>query len=122
MPAKRNDMSTTDALTAQEINRNSRNLPNGDSNTAGGGEYTIRNCTYKDFFNCQPRNFSGTKGSHGLARWFQKMKYVFHVSNCVDNYQVKFAIYTLLDGALTWLDTHMKIVGIDVAYQTSWFS
>ncbi|GKE23130.1 reverse transcriptase domain-containing protein, partial [Tanacetum coccineum] len=52
MPAKRNDMTptdiekfiaqqVTDALAAQEINRNSRDLPNGDSNTAGGGEYTI---------------------------------------------------------------------------------
>ncbi|GJW59572.1 hypothetical protein Tco_0108907 [Tanacetum coccineum] len=30
-------------------------------------------CTYKDFLNCQPRNFSGTEGVVGLARWFEKI-------------------------------------------------
>ncbi|GKC07780.1 hypothetical protein Tco_0999390 [Tanacetum coccineum] len=34
-------------------------------NSAGGGERTIYNYTYKDFLNCQPRNFSGTEGALG---------------------------------------------------------
>ncbi|GJR62227.1 reverse transcriptase domain-containing protein [Tanacetum coccineum] len=36
---------------------------------AGGGERTTRYCTYKDFLNCQPLNFKGTKGAVGLAYW-----------------------------------------------------
>ncbi|GKB72899.1 hypothetical protein Tco_0934311, partial [Tanacetum coccineum] len=100
-------------LPAQDTNRISGNHSNGHSNSAGGGECTIRNCTYKDFLNCPPHNFSGTKGAVGLARWYEKMESVFHVSNYDDNYQVNFATCTLLDGALTWWNTHMKTTGID---------
>nr|GEW56438.1 putative reverse transcriptase domain-containing protein [Tanacetum cinerariifolium] len=39
----------------------------------------------------------GTKGVVGLARWFEKMKSVFRISNCVISTQVKFATCTLLD-------------------------
>nr|GFA72880.1 hypothetical protein [Tanacetum cinerariifolium] len=47
---------------------------NGDGNQNGGNKDIKRNapvarvCTYKDFLNCQPRNFSGTKGVVGLDR------------------------------------------------------
>ncbi|GJX83172.1 hypothetical protein Tco_0332653 [Tanacetum coccineum] len=107
------DILTMFTLPAQDTNRISGNHSNGHSNSAGGGECTIRNCTYKDFLNCPPHNFSGTKGAVGLARWYEKMESVFHVSNYDDNYQVNFATCTLLDGALTWWNTHMKTTGID---------
>ncbi|GJZ70525.1 hypothetical protein Tco_0634075 [Tanacetum coccineum] len=77
-------------------------------------------CTYKDFPNCQPRNFSGTKGVIGLMRWFQKMKSVFRISNYAMGSQVKFATCTLLDGALTWWNSHVQTIGIDEAYGMSW--
>ncbi|GJZ59071.1 putative reverse transcriptase domain-containing protein [Tanacetum coccineum] len=53
---------------------------NGDGNQNGGNEGARRNApvskayTYKDFLNCQPRNFSGTEGVVGLARWFEKIE------------------------------------------------
>ncbi|GJS32110.1 hypothetical protein Tco_0530492 [Tanacetum coccineum] len=53
---------------------------NGDGNQNGGNEGARRNAsvakayTYKDFLNYQPRNFSGTEGVVGLARWFEKME------------------------------------------------
>nr|GEZ79320.1 hypothetical protein [Tanacetum cinerariifolium] len=50
---------------------NSNGNPNGG---AGRDALVARVCTYKDFLNCQPRNFSGTKGVIGLARWFKKME------------------------------------------------
>nr|GEU29711.1 reverse transcriptase domain-containing protein [Tanacetum cinerariifolium] len=81
------------ALAAQEANRNNRNgnknvnnnvNGNGNENreeenintrgNAGGVAPVAQACTYKDFLNCQPRNFSGTKGVEGLARWFEKME------------------------------------------------
>ncbi|GJY04660.1 hypothetical protein Tco_0370600 [Tanacetum coccineum] len=50
---------------------------NGDGNQNGGNGGARRNapvvrvCTYKDFLNCQPRNFSGTEGVVGLASQIQ---------------------------------------------------
>ncbi|GKC20715.1 hypothetical protein Tco_1022865 [Tanacetum coccineum] len=61
-----------------------------------------RGCTYKEFLNCQPLNLMGTKEAVGLARWFKKMKSVFHINNCVVECQVKYATCTLLNGAMTW--------------------
>nr|GFC39163.1 reverse transcriptase domain-containing protein [Tanacetum cinerariifolium] len=72
------------------------------------------------FLNSQPRNFKGIEGVVGLARWFEKMESVFHISNCVTNCQVKYATCTLLDSALTWWNFHVKTVGIENAYEMSW--
>ncbi|GJY45158.1 putative reverse transcriptase domain-containing protein [Tanacetum coccineum] len=63
----------TDAPAAQEANWNNENGGgNGNRNKArnrnevnrgvGGVVSVARACTYKDFLNCQPRNFSGTEG------------------------------------------------------------
>ncbi|GKE13323.1 hypothetical protein Tco_1416874 [Tanacetum coccineum] len=99
---------------------------NGDGNQNGGNEGARRNapiarvCTYNDFLNCQPCNFSGTKGVVGLARWFEKIESVFHISNYASNSQVKFDTCTLLDGALTWCNSHVQTIGIDEAYEISW--
>ncbi|GJZ76555.1 putative reverse transcriptase domain-containing protein [Tanacetum coccineum] len=63
----------------------------------------------------------GTEGVVGLARWFEKMEYVFHISNCATNCQVKDATCTLLDSALTWWNSHVKTVGTDVVGYTQRF-
>ncbi|GKF41926.1 hypothetical protein Tco_0125268, partial [Tanacetum coccineum] len=70
--------------------------------TTMGMEATIQEveiegwCTYKEFLNYQPLNFKDTEGAVGLAHWFEKMKSVFHISNCVVECQVKYATCTLL--------------------------
>ncbi|GJS47463.1 hypothetical protein Tco_0597584, partial [Tanacetum coccineum] len=108
---------------------------NGDGNQNGGNGGARRNapvarvCTYKDFLNCQPRNFSGTEGVVGLARWFEKMESVFRISNYPSNSQVKFATCTLLDGALTWNEIqklenklwNLCVKGTDIAGYTRRF-
>ncbi|GJV68806.1 hypothetical protein Tco_1484315 [Tanacetum coccineum] len=92
-------------------NGNGGNGNGGNGNGNGnGGEYgynfrgfmPARECTYQDFLKCQPLNFNGTKGVVGLTRWFEKMETVFHISNCPEKYQVKYASCTLLNSALTW--------------------
>ncbi|GJR43395.1 hypothetical protein Tco_1311498 [Tanacetum coccineum] len=143
MPPKRNDMSVdaieqlitqhvADALLTYEANQNTRNENgNGNGNDNGNGSHdlgcgsgrplhTTRGCTYNEFLNCQPLNFKGTEGASGLAHWFEKMEYVFHISNCVVECQVKYATCTLLDGALKWWNSHFKTVGHDAAYEMSW--
>ncbi|GJU07408.1 hypothetical protein Tco_1123838 [Tanacetum coccineum] len=82
--------------------------------------HTARGCTYKEFLNCQPLNFKGTKGAVVLACWFEKMEYVFHISNCTVKCQVKYATCTLLYSALTWWNSHVWTVGHDAAYDMSW--
>ncbi|GKE86510.1 hypothetical protein Tco_1560252, partial [Tanacetum coccineum] len=53
-----------------------------------GAMPVARECTYQDFMKCHPLNFKGTEGVVGLIRWFEKMEKVFHISNCLEKYQV----------------------------------
>ncbi|GKB14893.1 putative reverse transcriptase domain-containing protein [Tanacetum coccineum] len=69
---------------------------------------------------CQPLNFKGTEGVVGLTRWFEKMEIVFHISNCSEVYQVKYATCTLLDSALTWWNSHKRTIGVDAAFSMTW--
>nr|GEW06533.1 reverse transcriptase domain-containing protein [Tanacetum cinerariifolium] len=79
-----------------------------------------REYTYQDFIKCQPLNFKGTKRVTGLTRWFKKMETVFHINNCPEKYQVKYATCTLLNSALTWWTLHKRTVGTDAAFAMSW--
>ncbi|GJT36854.1 putative reverse transcriptase domain-containing protein [Tanacetum coccineum] len=98
---------------------------NGDGNenpnvNGRGGRLVARECTYQDFMKCQPTSFKGTEGVVGLIRWSEKMETVFHISNCPERYQVKYATCTLLDSALTWWNSHKRTIGTDAAYALSW--
>nr|GEY08049.1 hypothetical protein [Tanacetum cinerariifolium] len=97
---------------------------NGNGNGNGGGNgynfrglmLVARECTYQDFLKCQPLNFNGTEGVVGLSRWFKKMETMFHISNCLQKYQVKYATCTLLNSALTWWNSHKRAIGFEAAY------
>ncbi|GKA30766.1 putative reverse transcriptase domain-containing protein [Tanacetum coccineum] len=43
-----------------------------------------------------------TEGVVGLSQWFERIEFVFHISNCTVENQVKFATCTLHSVALTW--------------------
>ncbi|GJT40599.1 hypothetical protein Tco_0940464 [Tanacetum coccineum] len=108
------------ALANHETLRNSTNGHGDESHNSGignrGTTRTLCECTYKDFLNCHPLNFKGTKGVVVLAQWFEKMESVFHISNYAMENPVKFATCTLIGNALTWWNSHMKAVTQDVAY------
>ncbi|GKA80067.1 putative reverse transcriptase domain-containing protein [Tanacetum coccineum] len=82
----------TDALAARDADRN---MNGDDSHNSGTGvrrtERVARECTYPDFIKCQPLNFKGTDGV------------------------VELTLY-----ALTWWNSHIRIVGHDVAYAMTW--
>nr|GFA21721.1 hypothetical protein [Tanacetum cinerariifolium] len=119
-------------------NGNSRNGNGGDGNGGDGNDgngngrngnpnennrdarHVVRECTYQDFMKCQPLNFKGTERVIGLTRWFEKMEVVFHISNCQEKYQVKYATCTLLNNALTWWNLHKRTVRTDAAFAMSW--
>ncbi|GKE76019.1 putative reverse transcriptase domain-containing protein [Tanacetum coccineum] len=48
------------------------------------------------------------------------MGMVFHISNCLQKYQVKYATCTLLNNALTWWNSYKRIVRVDAAYAMEW--
>ncbi|GKD53952.1 hypothetical protein Tco_1287339, partial [Tanacetum coccineum] len=79
----------------------------------------IRECTYQDFMKCQPLNFKGTEGVFRLISWFEKMEIMFHIINCPEKYQVKYATCTLLNSALTWWNSHKKTIGAESAFSMS---
>ncbi|GJY39274.1 hypothetical protein Tco_0425638 [Tanacetum coccineum] len=90
---------------------------NGNPNENGRGDRPVaRECTYWDFMKCQPLNFKGTEGVVGLIRWFEKMETVFHISNCPEKSQVKYATCTLLNSALSWWNSQNRNIGIDDAF------
>nr|GFB06608.1 hypothetical protein [Tanacetum cinerariifolium] len=83
-------------------------------------ERVTQECTYQDFMKCQPLYFKGTEGVVKLTQWFERMETVFRISNCLAENHVKFATCTLLAGALTWWNSHVRIIGTDAAYVMTW--
>ncbi|GJY83492.1 reverse transcriptase domain-containing protein [Tanacetum coccineum] len=77
-------------------------------------------CTYSDFVKCKPLYFKGTEGVIELTQWFERMKNVFHISNCTMENQIKFSTCTLLGSALTWWNAHVRTVRHDVVYAMTW--
>nr|GEW25264.1 hypothetical protein [Tanacetum cinerariifolium] len=76
-------------------NRGGNGIRNHNENDRGARP-VVHEFTYQDFMKCQPLNFKGTKGVVGLIRWFEKMETLFHISNCLEKYQVKFQELTML--------------------------
>ncbi|GKA89659.1 hypothetical protein Tco_0811471 [Tanacetum coccineum] len=123
----------TRAANALETENQSQNGSDGDNGNGGNGNGrnenpdengrgdrpVARECTYQDFMKCQPLNFKGTEGVVGLIRWFEKMETVFHISNCPEKSQVKYATCTLLDNALTWWNSHKRTIWTEVAFSMS---
>ncbi|GKF79506.1 reverse transcriptase domain-containing protein, partial [Tanacetum coccineum] len=75
---------------------------------------------YKEFVNCQPFYFNGTKGAVGLIRWFERTELVFSRSNCVEKNKVTFATGTLTNNALSWWNSYAQPIVIDQANQITW--
>ncbi|GKC13521.1 hypothetical protein Tco_1010303 [Tanacetum coccineum] len=94
---------------------------NGNPNENNRGARPVtQEYTYQDFMKCQPLNFKGTEGAVRLIRWFEKMETIFHISNCLEKYQVKYATCTLLNSALTWWNSHKRTIGTDATFAMTW--
>nr|GEV00411.1 retrotransposon protein, putative, Ty3-gypsy subclass [Tanacetum cinerariifolium] len=97
-----------------------KNGGNGNGGNEGNKNRVARECTFQDFLKCKPHNFSGTTCVVGLTRWFEKMKTVFNISNCLSKYQVKYATCILQDSALTWWNSHKRTISVEAAYAMKW--
>ncbi|GJS89026.1 putative reverse transcriptase domain-containing protein [Tanacetum coccineum] len=66
-----------------------------------------------------PRD-SYTEGAVELRRWFEKTKMTFGISECAEDKKVKFVAATLRGPALTWWNSKVTILGLDLANQMRW--
>ncbi|GKF69724.1 hypothetical protein Tco_0202781, partial [Tanacetum coccineum] len=80
----------------------------------------VRECSYSEFLKCKPLDFKGTEVVVGLTRWFEKIEFVFGISNCTASCQVKFVTCTLQDDALTWWNAHVKTTSPEAAHAMPW--
>ncbi|GKA75563.1 hypothetical protein Tco_0781941 [Tanacetum coccineum] len=111
------DQGVVDALAARDANRSRNGEDNHDSGTGVRRKTPLAcECTYPDFMKCKPLYFKGTEGVVELTQWFEIMETVFRISNCSVENQIKFSTCTLLGSDLTWWNSHVNIVGNDVAY------
>nr|GEZ19585.1 reverse transcriptase [Tanacetum cinerariifolium] len=103
------DQGVTAALAARDALRSTNGDDSHNSRTGfRRTEQANGECTYTDFLKCQPLPFKGTEGVASLSQWCERMKSVFHISNCATENQVKFTTCTLHSVALTWWNTHVQ--------------
>ena len=79
-----------------------------------------RDCTYKSFRSCNPKEFHGTEGAVGLLTWIEGMESVLHISKCPERNKVEYAVCLLQGRALTWWNTQVQTRGRDATGQISW--
>ncbi|GKF08676.1 hypothetical protein Tco_0042900, partial [Tanacetum coccineum] len=111
------------ALEAENQSQNGSNGDNGNDDNGNGGNGNGGNGNGKNRNGGngnQMRMVEGTEGVVGLIRWFEKMETVFHISNCPEKSQVKYATCTLLNSALTWWNLHKRTIGTEAAFSMSW--
>ncbi|GJR74971.1 zinc finger, CCHC-type containing protein [Tanacetum coccineum] len=105
MPPKRSSTSATPAMNQDAIRQliaditaaleaqaaAMANTDNPNRNTGPREIPVAKRGNYKEFINCQPFYFNGTKGAVDLIRWFERTESVFSRSKCAEEDRVTFA-------------------------------
>ncbi|GJS40375.1 hypothetical protein Tco_0565418 [Tanacetum coccineum] len=115
--------SYVDAAIAAERARHANAGNNASGSGQARGQVTtpvVQECTFAGFMKCNPDNFRGTEGVVELRRWFEKTEMNFGISECAEDKKVKFAAATLQGRALTWWNSKVAILGLDIANQMGW--
>ncbi|GJU12981.1 putative reverse transcriptase domain-containing protein [Tanacetum coccineum] len=106
-----------EALTADRARRVNAG---GAGGSGQGGAPSARECTFAEFIKCNPTIFHGIEGAVELRRWFEKTKMVFGISECAEGKKVKFAAATLQGPALTWWNSKIATMGLEVVNRIPW--
>ncbi|KAL7616656.1 hypothetical protein Lser_V15G04581 [Lactuca serriola] len=94
---------------------------NANQGSSGGNRgNNERECNYKSFMACKPKEFHGKEGAVGLLKWIDSMESVLHISKCLERNKVEYASCLLQDRALTWWNTLVQTRGRAAAYQLTW--
>nr|GFB29363.1 putative retrotransposon Gag domain-containing protein [Tanacetum cinerariifolium] len=81
---------------------------------------SVCECTLLSFMKCNPTPFHGKEWAIKLCRWFEKSEMVFSISVCTERNKVKFSSATLQGRALTWWNSQVVTLGLEVANRKSW--
>nr|GFA35487.1 hypothetical protein [Tanacetum cinerariifolium] len=105
------------ALEAERAGRVNEGGEGSNTNVIGGQDKVppIRECTFSSFMKCNPTPFHGKEGAIELCRWFEKSEMVFSISDCAEKNKVKFSTTTLQGKALTWWNSQVATLGLNVA-------
>nr|GEW58261.1 hypothetical protein [Tanacetum cinerariifolium] len=79
-----------------------------------------RECSFTRFMKCGPTQFHGTKGAVRLVHWFEKMVKTFEISECAKGKKVKYATATLHGRALTFWNSQVATLGLEMANGRPW--
>ncbi|GJZ49657.1 hypothetical protein Tco_0603847, partial [Tanacetum coccineum] len=113
MPPKRTSTSTAPTMTEDAIQQlitdgvtaaleaQAIAMANPNRNTRPREIPVAKRGNYKEFINCQPFYFNGTKGAVDLIRWFERTELVFSRSKYAEEDRVTFATGTLTNDALS---------------------
>nr|GEY24515.1 hypothetical protein [Tanacetum cinerariifolium] len=110
------------ALTADRSVRNTvgRSGGNVGGNRGQGGAPPVRKRSFTCYLKCNPIVFYGNEGAIELCRWFKKTKSIFSISECAESNKVKFAATTLQGRVLTWWNSQVATLGLEVTNGKSW--
>ncbi|KAJ9536443.1 hypothetical protein OSB04_un000378 [Centaurea solstitialis] len=124
MPPRREDPNLARLVSEQVmaslpgiVSQGAAGLNTNQSNNQGTRE---RDCTYKSFRSCNPKEFHGTEGAVGLLAWIEGMESVLHISKCLERNKVEYAACLLQGRALTWWNTQVQVRGRDATGQITW--
>ncbi|GJT26806.1 reverse transcriptase domain-containing protein [Tanacetum coccineum] len=112
----------TDGITAA-LEAQAAAMTNADNPNRNNGPREIpiaKRGNYKEFINCQPFYFNGTKGAVDLIRWFEHTESVFSRSKCAEEDKVTFATGTLTNDALSWWNAYAQPIRIEQANRITW--
>ncbi|MFS8026398.1 putative transcription factor interactor and regulator CCHC(Zn) family [Helianthus anomalus] len=77
-------------------------------------------CTYEQFLNHKPREFDGNGGAIAFVCWVEKTDYVLRLSKCAPEHQVTYIAGLFVDGALSWWNLQVQIMGEIAANALTW--
>nr|GEW96081.1 putative reverse transcriptase domain-containing protein [Tanacetum cinerariifolium] len=91
-------------------------------NRTGGQDRAppVHESTFSSFMKCNPTPFHGKEWAIELCQWFEKSEMVFSLSDCTEINKVKFAAATLQGKALTWWNSQVATLRLEVANGKSW--
>ncbi|GJZ43187.1 putative reverse transcriptase domain-containing protein [Tanacetum coccineum] len=82
--------------------------------------HVVRECTFAGFMKCNPTVFCGVEGAVEWQRWFKKTESVFGISECAKGKKVMFVAATLEGLALTWWNSKISTLGLEIGNQMPW--
>nr|GEW08765.1 hypothetical protein [Tanacetum cinerariifolium] len=77
-------------------------------------------CSYKEFLDCNPKEYNGKGSAIVYTHWIEKIELVQDMSGCGENQKVKYIAGSFVFKALTWWNSQIRTLDREVAVGMSW--